>query len=360
MEQLPSPAEDAQNNNNNILFVSFAKVYFLPMTCRGRSMHRIISTYQINRQYLRDPALGIPVPFVVANILLGQCNAILERNALPAVLHKVANVLMISSVGVGLDIPVVLSPKLEGGLLVHAGKGGVAQKLGTAGVLPRSVENVAVLEFNEICCQSTIFFAYESPFDHIDESEYNRLDLDDEEEESEAPTPTPWYRTYAHLINQSVCADQPPGALCVYSNDLCTSGVCGADETCQEDKLPTLASCSDDADCDGGACGAPTVRDLAPRTVFAALLSALSSRFAPINQRVPSAVERILYALRTTATTVFVWQTRFMLAVATEDIATTIASAPQAFAFKASVSREEVPPEDPAIPIRTVSMASVA
>ena len=212
----------------------------------------------------------------------------------------------------------------------------------------------------KICCQSTIFFAYESPFDHIDESEYNRLDLDDEEEESEAPTPTPWYRTYAHLINQSVCADQPPGALCVYSNDLCTSGVCGADETCQEDKLPTLASCSDDADCDGGACGAPTVRDLAPRTVFAALLAALSSRFAPINQRVPSAVERILYALRTTATTVFVWQTRFMLAVATEDIATTIASAPQAFAFKASVSREEVPPEDPAIPIRTVSMASVA
>lgn len=113
-------------------------------------MHRINSTYQSNQSaYLRDPALGIPIPFVVANILLGQCNAILERNALPAVFHKVANVLMISSVGVGLDIPVVLSPKLEGGLLVHVGKGGVAQKLGTAGILSRSVDNVAVLEFNE-------------------------------------------------------------------------------------------------------------------------------------------------------------------------------------------------------------------
>ena len=56
---------------------------------------------------------------------------------------------MIVSIRVSLDVPIVLTPKLEGGLLVHVREGGVAQKLGTADILPRPVDDVAVLELDQ-------------------------------------------------------------------------------------------------------------------------------------------------------------------------------------------------------------------
>ena len=68
---------------------------------------------------------------------------------IPSVLHEVSDVLVRITVGIGKDLPVVLSPELEGGLLIEIGEGGIAEKLCGSLVLSLLVDDVSVLEFDQ-------------------------------------------------------------------------------------------------------------------------------------------------------------------------------------------------------------------
>ena len=59
-----------------------------------------------------DEALGIPIPAAISNALLRQSDPVREIHTLPAVLDEITNVLVISLIGGGEDIPVVLTPEL--------------------------------------------------------------------------------------------------------------------------------------------------------------------------------------------------------------------------------------------------------
>mmetsp|Transcript_21 Transcript_21/g.49 ORF Transcript_21/g.49 Transcript_21/m.49 type:complete len:112 (+) Transcript_21:76-411(+) len=69
--------------------------------------------------HLRNPRFRKRIPITVSNIFSRQSNSIFKRNTIPSGLHEVSNVLVGIAVGVGEDIPVVLSPELEGGVLVE-------------------------------------------------------------------------------------------------------------------------------------------------------------------------------------------------------------------------------------------------
>mmetsp|Transcript_25784 Transcript_25784/g.38317 ORF Transcript_25784/g.38317 Transcript_25784/m.38317 type:complete len:118 (-) Transcript_25784:487-840(-) len=80
--------------------------------------------------HLRDPTLRKGIPLIITNSLLCKSNTILEWNPFPAIFHKVTNVLVAITFRISQDFPVVLAPKLQGGLLVHIGKSGVGKYLG--------------------------------------------------------------------------------------------------------------------------------------------------------------------------------------------------------------------------------------
>ena len=64
-------------------------------------------------------------------------------------LHKVSNVLVGVAIGVSENLPVVLSPKLEGGLLVEIGEGGVRKNFCGSLVFALLIEDVSILEFDQ-------------------------------------------------------------------------------------------------------------------------------------------------------------------------------------------------------------------
>jgi len=64
-------------------------------------------------EYLWNPAFGKGIPFVFPKILFGQCDTVLEGDALPAGLHEIADVGMGVALRIREDLPVVLSPELE-------------------------------------------------------------------------------------------------------------------------------------------------------------------------------------------------------------------------------------------------------